>query len=857
MRQASVCCSALLVLGATLVEPAPAAEPTRIDANGDALPAGAVARLGTLRYRAGYVPWVCLSADGKHLVSIAGSSGLFRFLDPTTGKEVRRSTIESAKNVWSWKALSPNGRLVVGAGPSSDPMLYDTTGAQALRLCDGASGDGTSAAFSADGKILAIGNGERGKPRTAAVWDVAGRKRICSWTLLHDAWGRLALSADGKLLVSWGGTDIKPFRFHEPSTRQYDGTLQLWEAATGKELRRIAFDSMEIADAVFSPDGKHLAVTGSAVLAIADVASGKEVQRWVVPQGTGLHGYSPDGKHLVTASGYGRVQVWEIATGRRLWQERGPGAWIASVGFPTPGKVLVCGVRNETVVLWEVPGGRVLTPTEGHTTSVRSLAFRAEGKTLVSGAKDGIRWWDLRTGKERRHLLLPDISNCNEPPEFLLCPAEKYLLTSGRLASHATVTDLATGREMFAVADCHSDPGSLVAAFSTDGTTVAVRTMHYDRAKDKREDAVRVLDVDSGLTKQQFKIDRADHSSLALSADGKRMALSWGRNNNPPENEIQVWDVAGGKSLCRVAREGWMGTLTFSPDDSLLATAIARQPVRVCQAATGTDWVALDEAIGVVQSNLAFSPDGRLLAAAIARERGTEPVVRVWELASGQVRREFKGHEEEIRAVAFAPDGLTLATGSDDTTVLLWDLSGRTGEAGDRLSPRERDALWSDLGGEAPKAHRALARLAEAPADAVALVRERLPPAASKVPEPRQLEGWIAGLDAESFEVREVATRALRQAGPAARTAIRKALEAKPSPEQKRRLEALLADLDCIGPSPQMLRPTRSLELLERIGTAEARRLLEYLAQGSAEADLTQQARAARDRLTRKAPPVP
>jgi WD40 repeat protein len=419
------------------------------------------------------------------------------------------------------------------------------------------------------------------------------------------------------------------------------------------------------------------------------------------------------------------------------------------------------------------------------------------------------------------------------------------------------LTDLATGREVFTLDPCQFNDGWLKVAFSADGTTLAVRTTLPARGKDQWENVVRVLDVDSGLTKQQFKIDRADHYSLALSAEGKRVALSWIRNNSTRENAIWVWEVAGGKSLCRFGREGWADELAFSPDGSLLAGAGGLQPLRVCAAATGADWVALDEAIGQVQSNLAFSADGRLLAAAIARDWGTAPVVRVWELASGQVRSEFKGHEEGIRAVAFAPDGLTLATGSGDTTVLVWDVSGRAGAGGDRLTPQERDALWSDLGGEARKAHRALARLADAPADAVALVRERLPPAASKTPELRQIERWIAELDAEAYEAREEATRALRKAGPAARMALHKALEAKPSLEQKLRLEALLADLNRTRPSPQMLRPTRALELLERIGTPEARRLLDSLAQGSPEAPLTQQARAARDRLAGKVSPVP
>src|SRR5207302_477594 len=50
--------------------------------------------------------------------------------------------------------------------------------------------------------------------------------------------------------------------------------------------------------------------------------------------------------------------------------------------------------------------------------------------------------------------------------------------------------------------------------------------------------------------------------------------------------------------------------------------------------------------------------------------------VRLWEVASGQVRAQFEGHTGQVSALAFSPDDNTLATGSGDTTVLIWDLRG-------------------------------------------------------------------------------------------------------------------------------------------------------------------------------------
>jgi hypothetical protein len=168
------------------------------------------------------------------------------------------------------------------------------------------------------------------------------------------------------------------------------------------------------------------------------------------------------------------------------------------------------------------------------------------------------------------------------------------------------------------------------------------------------------------------------------------------------------------------------------------------------------------------------------------------------------------------------------------------------------LTARELEDLWFDLAArDGRKGHRALARLAAFPAQAVGLVRKRLQPSTAKPPDQRQIAAWIADLDADSFETREKASRVLGEAGPHARAAVLAALEAGPAPEKKRRLEEVRDRMDRAGPSLEMLRPTRALELLERLGTPEARKLVEELAGGSPGARLTLDARATLRRLAR------
>jgi hypothetical protein len=112
------------------------------------------------------------------------------------------------------------------------------------------------------------------------------------------------------------------------------------------------------------------------------------------------------------------------------------------------------------------------------------------------------------------------------------------------------------------------------------------------------------------------------------------------------------------------------------------------------------------------------------------------------------------------------------------------------------------------------------------------------------------LQQLIADLDADEFATREAASASLAKLGEAAGAACRKARDGDPSAEQRQRLETILAGYSpWAQETPECLRTLRSLEVLERAGTEEARRTLEALAKGAAGAWQTEQARAALQRL--------
>ncbi|HZY87086.1 MAG TPA: hypothetical protein VFE78_19780, partial [Gemmataceae bacterium] len=184
----------------------------------------------------------------------------------------------------------------------------------------------------------------------------------------------------------------------------------------------------------------------------------------------------------------------------------------------------------------------------------------------------------------------------------------------------------------------------------------------------------------------------------------------------------------------------------------------------------------------------------------------------------------------------------------------LWDASGRllAGDAPAKLSAAALDGLWERLGGDGVKSYDAVVRLSAAPADAVPFLRKHLRPASTPGLSPKAIAELVAALDGAQFESRQKATRELEALGRAAAPALRKALEGNPPAELKRRARALLEKAERPGLAPELVRPLRAVEVLERAATPEAKALLRDLAAGQPGAVLTEDAKASLARLEKR-----
>ena len=215
---------------------------------------------------------------------------------------------------------------------------------------------------------------------------------------------------------------------------------------------------------------------------------------------------------------------------------------------------------------------------------------------------------------------------------------------------------------------------------------------------------------------------------------------------------------------------------------------------------------------------------------------------------TGKERAIFRGHTDRVTSVAFSPDGVLLASGSKDRTIKVWNLPSPKGiDAGSTpLSAQDLDDLWFRMAdGDAAGPYQALGTLIGASRQAVSMLEKRLRPGPK--PKAQEVSRLIAGLDSNQFAARQKAREELEKLDTQAEAALRKKLAEKPSLEMSRNIEEVLSRIER---SP--LRKLRAVEVLEHIGSPEAKQLLEKLMNGSDGFPLIGEAHDSLDRLNRR-----
>jgi RNA polymerase sigma factor (sigma-70 family) len=857
-----------------------------VDAFGDPLPPGAVARLGTVRFRTADFPkHLAVSPDGKQIASTA-------FLQHTrlavweadTGRPIRDVELPDypQPEALCWVA-DGRGLAAIKVG-RKDYVVWqftdpDTKPPAGERSNSFGPGTFTVSALSPDGTLIA--GGERAGPQMMAgklqVWPVrpgrSVREAAPQFTFdTADGFVALVFTRDGKQLIGITQSQ-QPDRpvanggatFVKPGARAETAQVFVWNATTGKELTRFVIVAGGFGDdfsffatrVAVSPDGKTLYTpTRDAHVKASDLATGKERFDALAfaPRGPSKEGLpvnptqigelaiTPDGATLIIAEKAGRIVGLDSATGKERWRDGREHDYLYGLAVFPDGKRFALGHSGRHIEVYDATTGKPLVKPAGQWGGLTTVGITPDGRTAITGGWDHmLHHWYLATGKQTARIETESAARARVGG----------VSPDGKLAvGHRGIFDTATGKlivphEFPGLPPYWAAPGRV--AWVRDGTVVVA---------DEQNTAARY--TTDGKKLAEYVVAPAGKPQtgpviqcVAVAPDGKTVVLAGEgapQQGSRSENGwVAVFDAATGAK-----RRDWKPTeagsfcgADFLPDGAqvVLGRQVS-QPSRSVELpnavldlkialvlfdpATGEALTPFDApeptADSRYLSGLAVSPTGAQVVAVEADNSLT-----VYETATGAIRRRLRGHRGPIGQVTFTLDGGRLVSVSEDGSGLVWDMAPPR-PAAPITTDAERSARWAVLlATDAETAHRAMGELIADPAGTIEFLKSHLK--STPAPTDADVDRLIARLGAAGFADRNAAVRELDAFGTLVVPAVRSRLKGVTSAEVRQRVEDFLKRHDRPGrTSGYPSREIRAVELLETIGTPEARAGLAALA---------------------------
>ncbi|MCA9062889.1 MAG: protein kinase, partial [Planctomycetaceae bacterium] len=439
-----------------------------------------------------------------------------------------------------------------------------------------------------------------------------------------------------------------------------DGTIRIWDAATGSELRKYEAHAEHapldgVQHIAVSPDGTLVATSSGwqdPTIEILNLATGtvvKSVHAVSKGQSAGLS-FSSDGKLLAIAGGDGTVELRNLRNGTTNTFVAYPGSRVNNLQFSPDSRLLVTSSGDRTVGIWSVETRELVASVTGGMSYFRDVAFSPDSRFVAGLNAEKVWIWDAATGKEDRSL---------KPRTFyssLAFSPDGRFIALGAADSAVHLWNVESGEDMIQLTG-HSDVVMCV-AFSPDGSRLV---------SGSQDGTLRIWDV----TQYDRTLPLRGHllegiSEIAVSPDSQFVASAG------MDGSVRVWNAVSGEAIATLVGHTKAVNSVSMSGDMLVASGSADGTLRVWDAQQSiVKWT-----VDAHQGNIAcvrFSPDGKKLLSC-----GADDFIVIWDSQSGKILGSIGGNAGgNIQTLAYDRFGMFIASGGADKKIRIWDAEQR------------------------------------------------------------------------------------------------------------------------------------------------------------------------------------
>ena len=389
--------------------------------------------------------------------------------------------------------------------------------------------------------------------------------------------------------------------------------------------------------------------------------------------------YSPTNPVIASGSRDGKIRLWNTKSGQTLLELRADNHAINALDYSPAGDILVSGSANGTIRLWNIESGKkIRTIKTGSSPS--SVVYNPDGKSIASIINwYTIQLWDIESGE-----IIKIITEASDTVESIVYSPSGDVLAAGYSNGTIKLRDTDT-LEIIATLSVSSGLVNAL-AYTPDGNTLATGSSN---------NTISLWDIQTLKNIVTFKGHSESVNSVAFSSDAKVIA------SGSDDKTIRLWSSKSFELLeTLTGHSDKVNEIVYSADSKTIASVSTDQTIKIWNPSsykthysnttnlgknrdfTKNDSNKNSKSIPTLSeqsvntfightnavNHLTYSPDGMVIASASEDNK-----IRIWDAKSGKTIKILSGHTSAVNSISFSPSGKIIASGSSDSTVRLWN----------------------------------------------------------------------------------------------------------------------------------------------------------------------------------------